>query len=188
MPKTHMGWAKRTIEKQKEEAAVKQKQAELQRFAEQLRLQQQARAQQLSSLPNLPLVLQHATQPLQHALHTAVTPQSQRVIANNAPPGRATGSRPASGPSGPNLPRTRISSEFCTGMVVEWTGKYGWIRPTQPLNHPQANRHGGKVYVARQDIIVGGVMGAGLTPGQTCRFRVYTDASGIGAEQCEVVD
>merc|ERR1719162_2657641 len=34
------------------------------------------------------------------------------------------------GPSGPNLPRSRITEEPVTGEVIAWKGKYGWIQPT----------------------------------------------------------
>lgn len=56
-------------------------------------------------------------------------------------------------PSGPHLARERISTEPVTGEVLEWKGsastavgvgmpgKYGWIKPTVPIDHPMADRH-----------------------------------------------
>jgi len=92
--------------------------------------------------------------------------------------GKGKGKR---GPSGPNLPRTRITDAPVTGEVLEWKGKYGWIQPTVPIEHELAAKREGKVYVSMSDL-VGGIME--LTPGSLCQFHVFTDASGLGAEEC----
>lgn len=44
--------------------------------------------------------------------------------------GKGKGKR---GPSGPDLPRTRITTEPVTGEVEAWKGKYGFIKPTVPV-------------------------------------------------------
>ncbi|CAE7772114.1 unnamed protein product [Symbiodinium pilosum] len=83
-------------------------------------------------------------------------------------------------PSGPNLSRARISTEPVTGEVVEWKGKYGWIRPTVPVEHPMAEKHKGNIYVSMSDL-QGGL--EALTVGSLCQFHLFQDASGLGAEE-----
>jgi len=84
------------------------------------------------------------------------------------------------GPSGPNLPRERVTQEPVTGEVAEWKGKYGWIVPTEPLDHALAQKHKGKLYVSMSDLMSGATE---LTPGSLCQFHVFQDASGLGAEE-----
>jgi len=84
-------------------------------------------------------------------------------------------------PSGPNLPRTRITEEPVTGEVDEWKGKYGWIKLTVPVEHELASKHEGRIYVSMTDL-VGGAQE--LTPGSLCQFHVFSDVSGLGAEEC----
>jgi hypothetical protein len=92
----------------------------------------------------------------------------------------AKGKGKSKGPSGPNLPRTRISEASITGEVVEWKGKYGWIQPSEPVEHPMAAKHQGRIFASVSDL-VGGI--TELTPGSLCQFQVFTDASGLGAEE-----
>mmetsp|Transcript_56781 Transcript_56781/g.158102 ORF Transcript_56781/g.158102 Transcript_56781/m.158102 type:complete len:160 (-) Transcript_56781:83-562(-) len=154
MPKTHMGWAKRTIEKEKRELEEQKAETERKR-----------------------IMLEH-----QHKQQQMQLQMQQQMAGAPRPSLRELGV-----PTGPNLARTRVSDEPHVGTVIEWLGKYGWIKAAEPINHPLAGRHAGKVYIARQDVISGGVLGAGLTPGQLCHFHVYADANGIGAEQCQAV-
>ncbi|CAE7569230.1 unnamed protein product, partial [Symbiodinium sp. CCMP2456] len=83
-------------------------------------------------------------------------------------------------PSGPNLSRARISTEPVTGEVVEWKGKYGWIQPTVPVEHPMSDKHQGRIYVSMSDL-QGGL--EALTVGSLCQFHLFQDASGLGAEE-----
>ncbi|CAK9040012.1 Uncharacterized protein SCF082_LOCUS23342, partial [Durusdinium trenchii] len=83
-------------------------------------------------------------------------------------------------PSGPTLSRARVTNEPVTGEVTEWKGKYGWIRPTVPVEHPQASRRQGLIYVSMSDL-QGGL--EALTVGSLCQFHVFCDASGLGAEE-----
>mmetsp|Transcript_106304 Transcript_106304/g.300626 ORF Transcript_106304/g.300626 Transcript_106304/m.300626 type:complete len:232 (-) Transcript_106304:110-805(-) len=86
----------------------------------------------------------------------------------------------ARGPSGPSLPRTRITQAPVTGEVVEWRGKYGWIKPTIPIENPAAKPgHKGNIYVSMSDLV--GV--ESLTLGNLCQFHVFQDPSGLGAEE-----
>mmetsp|Transcript_101832 Transcript_101832/g.328627 ORF Transcript_101832/g.328627 Transcript_101832/m.328627 type:complete len:192 (+) Transcript_101832:156-731(+) len=83
-------------------------------------------------------------------------------------------------PSGPNLPRKRLTEVPIMGKVLEWKGKYGWVAPESPVDHPKASRHGGKIYVSSQDVIGA----AELMEGAAVQFHIYEDASGLGAEEC----
>merc|ERR1719487_2309233 len=76
-------------------------------------------------------------------------------------------------PSGPDLERTRLTEEAVTGEVLEWKGKYGWIKPTEELDHPMASRREGRVWVSCSDLQ--GV--EELTAGTVCQFHVYCDSS-----------
>ena len=82
--------------------------------------------------------------------------------------------------SGPELPRQPLfGGEALQGDVLEWKGKFGWIKPLQPIDHPLASRHNSKIYVHVKDLADGLQT---LTPGQRVAFQAYTDDSGIGAE------
>merc|ERR1719512_498273 len=94
--------------------------------------------------------------------------------------GKGKGKKGPRGPSGPNLPRERITKEQVTGEVVEWKGKYGFVKPTVPVEHPKAEARGGKIYVSMSDLVGGA---SELTPGTLCQFHVYSDSSGLGAEE-----
>jgi len=90
---------------------------------------------------------------------------------------------PIPGPTGgPNLPRTRISTEPLYGKVVFWRGQVGWIEPEQAIDHPKAIVHKGNIYVHVNDVSTG----EALPTGQKVSFQVYEDRAGLGAEQCYV--
>mmetsp|Transcript_53036 Transcript_53036/g.119500 ORF Transcript_53036/g.119500 Transcript_53036/m.119500 type:complete len:335 (-) Transcript_53036:77-1081(-) len=84
-----------------------------------------------------------------------------------------------SGSSGPDLPRDRIMEERITGQVLEWRDTYGWLKSDQTIDHPAAQRRGGKIYVHRRDIPG---EGSSLEPNTAVSFYVYADPSGLGAE------
>lgn len=83
------------------------------------------------------------------------------------------------GGKGHLLPRETISEAPITGTVLEWKGKFGWIEPLEALDHPKAQKHGGKIFVSVDDI---GDLEE-LAPGATVEFQVWEDDSGLGAEQ-----
>eukprot|EP00930_Biecheleria_cincta_P031089 TRINITY_DN2156_c0_g1_i2.p1 TRINITY_DN2156_c0_g1~~TRINITY_DN2156_c0_g1_i2.p1 ORF type:complete len:194 (+),score=42.23 TRINITY_DN2156_c0_g1_i2:81-662(+) len=83
-------------------------------------------------------------------------------------------------PGGPGLPRARITEQPVTGEVAEWKGKYGWITPTIPVEHEMAQKNKGRLYVSMSDL-TGGL--TALTAGSLCQFHVFSDASGLGAEE-----
>mmetsp|Transcript_141483 Transcript_141483/g.451869 ORF Transcript_141483/g.451869 Transcript_141483/m.451869 type:complete len:402 (-) Transcript_141483:18-1223(-) len=84
-------------------------------------------------------------------------------------------------PTGPDLPRTRLSTEKASGEVVEWKGKYGWIKPSKAVDHPLAGKHKGRLYIHSQDL----EWADELTVGAICHFHLFSDASGLGAEEIE---
>lgn len=77
------------------------------------------------------------------------------------------------------LPRTRISEMKVAGTVAEWKGKYGWIQPTEPVEHEKATKNNGRIFVSKDDIV--GV--EQLSPGSAVEFYVWEDASGLGADE-----
>lgn len=103
--------------------------------------------------------------------------------------GKAKGKGKGKGkkPTGPDLPRTRLTSDLVTGQVNEWKdrGKFGWIKPTQPVDHPQAHLHRGRLYIHTQDLPW---WVEKLTVGQYVRFHVYVDTNSLGAEECTVLE
>ncbi|CAE7666528.1 PIP5K4 [Symbiodinium pilosum] len=82
--------------------------------------------------------------------------------------------------SGPELPRQPLfGGEALEGDVLEWKGKFGWIKPLEPIDHPLASRNKSRIYVHVKDLADGL---QSLTAGQRVAFQAYTDDSGIGAE------
>eukprot|EP00927_Polykrikos_kofoidii_P042913 TRINITY_DN36969_c0_g1_i2.p2 TRINITY_DN36969_c0_g1~~TRINITY_DN36969_c0_g1_i2.p2 ORF type:complete len:168 (+),score=31.86 TRINITY_DN36969_c0_g1_i2:109-612(+) len=79
---------------------------------------------------------------------------------------------------GPHLPRNRILASTVYGEVIEWLGKYGWVKPMEPVDHPLAHKHNGRIYVSNKDL----TNATALQQGQLVAFYVYADASGLGAE------
>merc|ERR1712110_1098839 len=57
------------------------------------------------------------------------------------------------GPSGPDLPRESVSENLSTGVVTAWRGKMGWIKPNNAIDHPQAKKRGGKLFVSKTDLL-----------------------------------
>eukprot|EP00927_Polykrikos_kofoidii_P025834 TRINITY_DN23149_c0_g1_i1.p1 TRINITY_DN23149_c0_g1~~TRINITY_DN23149_c0_g1_i1.p1 ORF type:complete len:474 (+),score=104.65 TRINITY_DN23149_c0_g1_i1:347-1768(+) len=85
-------------------------------------------------------------------------------------------------PSGPNLPRQRITDGKMSGRVLEWKGKYGWISPSVRFDHPRAKRHNGRIFVSVVDLVDINR----LAPGDTVYFHLFEDDAGLGAEECSM--
>lgn len=85
-------------------------------------------------------------------------------------------------PSGPNLPRERVTEAAVTGEVVEWKDSFGWVKPESTIDHPSAKQRDGKLYVSKKDI-TSGTMALGCK----VSFQVYKDAQGLGAEEVQVL-
>jgi len=76
------------------------------------------------------------------------------------------------------LPREQVSPELVLGEVRAWKGNYGWIMPTDAIEHPAASLREGRVFVHQSDLADGMTS---LATGSRVRFHVYEDASGLGA-------
>lgn len=98
-------------------------------------------------------------------------------IKNGVKPGKQNGAAPKAGPV--EKARVQILPGRIHGRLQDWKGNYGWIIPEQPIDHPEARLHGGKIYISRRDF-EGEIDVAG------CRveFFVYADGSGLGAMSC----
>jgi len=84
---------------------------------------------------------------------------------------------------GPDLERQPVSEAVAQGEVVEWKGNFGWIKPKEgSIDHEALARRGGRVYVHKQDLQ--GV--ESLEQGTSVKFKVYVDASGLGASEVVV--
>merc|ERR1711879_442006 len=81
-------------------------------------------------------------------------------------------------PTGP-LVRTAVSSKRLSGEVLFWRAKSGWIKPSTVIDHPQVKKHGGKIYIHQDDLKNGA---APLNKGAAVSFTLYSDESGLGAE------
>lgn len=87
-------------------------------------------------------------------------------------------------PSGADLPRARITEAAVQGEVLEWKGRYGWIKARCEIAHDSASRNKGRIYVNRKDLM--GEL-AELTQGSDVQFHVYADEAGLGAEEVTTV-
>jgi len=83
-------------------------------------------------------------------------------------------------PSNLRSSRRRITEKRMSGLVVQWTDKFGWIQPDQQIDHPLAKKHCGKIYVTTADVILCKIM----EPGTRCSFHIYSDYDYLGAEEC----
>jgi len=72
--------------------------------------------------------------------------------------------------------RKLIHDKFLKGSVVQWRGKFGWIKPNDTIDHPMASNHQGDLYFGQQDVEqeISGV-------GAKVRFFLYEDHRGLSA-------
>eukprot|EP00930_Biecheleria_cincta_P097517 TRINITY_DN89216_c0_g1_i1.p1 TRINITY_DN89216_c0_g1~~TRINITY_DN89216_c0_g1_i1.p1 ORF type:complete len:356 (+),score=90.12 TRINITY_DN89216_c0_g1_i1:45-1112(+) len=82
--------------------------------------------------------------------------------------------------TGPHLARESVNETPVSATVVEWKGSYGWVKPVETIDHPAASKHGGKVYLHKQDLKDGK---ESLEQGSTVLVKIYADASGLGAAE-----
>jgi len=75
-----------------------------------------------------------------------------------------------------NRPRTKILPQRVTGKITDWKGKFGWIQPDRPIQHPEAKFHKGLIYLSQMDVEaeISGI-------GANVNFFVYSDGTGLGA-------
>jgi len=78
------------------------------------------------------------------------------------------------------LPKTRVSSEKFTGTVKAWKGKYGWITPSETIEHEKASKNKGDLYVGIDDL-EGETKE--LTTGAMVEFHIFEDSAGLGADE-----
>eukprot|EP00419_Tripos_fusus_P063804 CAMPEP_0172918696 /NCGR_PEP_ID=MMETSP1075-20121228/200684_1 /TAXON_ID=2916 /ORGANISM="Ceratium fusus, Strain PA161109" /LENGTH=239 /DNA_ID=CAMNT_0013778403 /DNA_START=148 /DNA_END=864 /DNA_ORIENTATION=+ len=69
-------------------------------------------------------------------------------------------------------PRERLTIVPTTGELLDWKGSFGWIKPHEPVDHPQAVKRNGNIYVAKKDLQ--GETGP-LHVGQLLQFHVFVD-------------
>lgn len=80
--------------------------------------------------------------------------------------------------------RERVQVSRVTGLVVEWRGYMGWIQPFTKIDHAQASKHQGRVYLSTKDITQYGDLNLRVKEGRVVDFYVYVDGDGLGAEEC----
>lgn len=106
-------------------------------------------------------------------------PKKQTAGEGNGKSGKNSKGR---GPkqSGPDLDRENITQAPVAATVVEWRGSYGWLKLAEPIDHPSASKHGGKVYLHKQDLKDGK---ESLERDATILVNIYSDSSGLGATE-----
>lgn len=72
--------------------------------------------------------------------------------------------------------RSPLGSQVLTGMISEWHGQWGWISPDEVVKHPLVKQN--KIYVHQNDA------SGDLSAGSTVEFSLYSDAKGVGADNC----
>lgn len=70
---------------------------------------------------------------------------------------------------------------FCRGEVLKMVTNYGWLMVYGNIDHPSVEKHGGDVYIHKDDVVDGE-----LAPGDIVTFYLYVDEKGLGAEFCQV--
>eukprot|EP00440_Ansanella_granifera_P039724 gb/GFBE01043087.1/.p1 GENE.gb/GFBE01043087.1/~~gb/GFBE01043087.1/.p1 ORF type:complete len:270 (+),score=51.96 gb/GFBE01043087.1/:1-810(+) len=81
------------------------------------------------------------------------------------------------------LPRSRIREARYTGLVTEWRGYMGWIQPLGKVEHAQAAKHWGLIYVNQRDVVAVDGTFPRMKEGKIVDFYVYSDGDGLGAEE-----
>ncbi|CAD7940760.1 unnamed protein product [Amoebophrya sp. A120] len=76
-------------------------------------------------------------------------------------------------------PRYQLSDVPFAGRVVAWKNNYGWIESLEPIDHPELDRHQGRVFCHADDIV--GAQRKSLRVGVICEFFLYQDSQGLGA-------
>lgn len=84
------------------------------------------------------------------------------------------------GGMGMPLTRERITQDMVTGTILDWKDRYGWVNLHEPVDHPQATRNSGRVYLNMKDWQQPDSPPA---EGTLIQMHVYADQSGLGAEE-----
>eukprot|EP00444_Apocalathium_aciculiferum_P038454 CAMPEP_0183484568 /NCGR_PEP_ID=MMETSP0370-20130417/178989_1 /TAXON_ID=268820 /ORGANISM="Peridinium aciculiferum, Strain PAER-2" /LENGTH=471 /DNA_ID=CAMNT_0025677859 /DNA_START=127 /DNA_END=1539 /DNA_ORIENTATION=+ len=67
---------------------------------------------------------------------------------------------------------------LCQGEVLVMLGHYGWLASLCEIDHPDAQKNGGRIYFQRGDV-AGGLQ---IVQGDDVEFFLYEDSRGLGAE------
>lgn len=70
----------------------------------------------------------------------------------------------------------------CHGEVIAMLGHYGWLSVHDEIDHPDASKNGGRIYVHWRDV----EHGSALVAGELVAFYLYVDHQGLGAEGCRL--
>lgn len=119
-------------------------------------------------------------------LNQTVVEGNTRYIDVKMDEGKETGKEKKpkeAGPSGPDLPRQRVTEAPIPGMVLRFVGSTGWIKPSETVEHPELGRHKGKIYFHKNDLQ--GV--ESIQKDTSVAFHLYSDSAGLGAEEVTVV-
>lgn len=76
--------------------------------------------------------------------------------------------------------RERLLQNRIEGKLIRWRGHTGWIRPNEPIDHPDAASFKKNIYLHETDVQNGHEM----FQGAQVKFFLYTDGHGVGAEKC----
>merc|ERR1719461_2564801 len=70
------------------------------------------------------------------------------------------------------LVREEVADSASTGVVIQWKGRFGWIKATSDISgFPDSERRGGRIYLHSKDI-----NGADELPvGAEVSFQLYKD-------------
>lgn len=71
---------------------------------------------------------------------------------------------------------------LCRGEVLQMLANYGWLMLYGDVDDPSIEKHGGDVYIHKDDIVDGET----LCAGDIVSFYLYSDDKGLGAEMCTV--
>lgn len=71
---------------------------------------------------------------------------------------------------------------LCQGEILAMLGHYGWIMTFGDIDHPEAGKTAGRVYVHKRDVEAG----LTLAQGDVVSFYLYIDEQGLGAECCQL--
>lgn len=118
-------------------------------------------------------------------VQTAASPAFKGSVAAVSKPAQASAtavSKPQSGGQASTDGRERIHNLRLKGTVTKWFGKFGWIQPTDSIDHPLANRHRGEIHVKAEDTFPGQV----LKKDAFVDFLVYADKAGLGADKVRI--
>lgn len=77
--------------------------------------------------------------------------------------------------------RLRISPQRLHGKIAESNSMMAWIKPDEPIDHPDAKNTKKGLYLAAADVLPKGLE---LRKGMEVTFFVYSDGTRLGAESC----